>query len=89
MSIRKPVGAKYTSNICEFSLWAPQAAEIWLELAGPGHGRFRLDRKEYGYWNLTLDKAGPGTKYFFNPDQAGPRPDPASLVSTRWRSRAF
>ncbi len=78
MSIRKPVGANYISDHCEFSLWAPFSREVWLELPGEDHARFRLNPGEYGYWDLTLQDLPPGTKYLFNPDNSGPRPDPAS-----------
>ncbi len=78
MSIRKPVGANYTSGQCEFSLWAPFAREAWLEIVEPGPARFPLNPGEFGYWDLTLQNIAPGTRYFYNIDQSGPRPDPAS-----------
>ena len=78
MSIRKPVGVEHISNKCNFSLWAPLAQEVWLELVEPDHARFRLNRADHGYWSLSLDNVGPGTRYFYNIDESGPRPDPAS-----------
>ncbi len=78
MSIRKAVGANYISSQCEFSLWAPFAREAWLEMPGPDQSRFPLNPGEYGYWSLSLQNVKPGTRYFFNIDQTGPRPDPAS-----------
>ncbi len=78
MSIRKPVGANYISGKCVFSLWAPRAREAWLEIPGPENSRFKLQKEAFGYWELALENVEPGTNYFFNIDQSGPRPDPAS-----------
>ena len=53
MSIRKTVGANYKSGQCEFSLWAPLAGEAYLEITGPETQRLKLNKGEYGYWNLN------------------------------------
>ncbi len=78
MSIRKTVGANYKSGQCEFSLWAPLAGVAYLEITGPETQRLKLNKEEYGYWNLNVSHINAGTRYMFITDKAGPRPDPAS-----------
>ncbi len=61
-----------------FRLWAPDAAEVVLELDDAG--RHPLERRDDGSFDATLD-APPGTRYRYRIDGREPVPDPAS----RWQ----
>ena len=66
----------------EFKVWAPRAQKVKLKLGG----REPLEMSgpdERGWWQLTVDDAGPGTDYSFLLDEdTTTYPDPRSL----WQS---
>lgn len=68
-----PHGAKGT----EFTVWAPGATRIELELDGGPHG-IVLTRGDDGLHKALVPDAQPGDRYFYRIDGGPPRPDPAS-----------
>jgi maltooligosyltrehalose trehalohydrolase len=58
-----------------FTVWAPGAARVELDLAGR---RIPMVDDGAGWWRATHDSAGPGTDYAFVVDGRGPFPDPRS-----------
>ncbi len=67
-----------------FAVWAPWAARVDVVLDGGGDevrpltpvaSEVPADR---GWWEASIDEAGPGTDYRFSVDGGPPRPDPRS-----------
>ncbi|HTR27948.1 MAG TPA: malto-oligosyltrehalose trehalohydrolase [Puia sp.] len=71
-----PVGAAYSPEFTEFSVWAPFRRTVEL-LAGPSHV-LALQKDEQGYWRgrAAVDA---GCKYLYRLDGQIRCPDPASL----------
>jgi maltooligosyltrehalose trehalohydrolase len=72
-----PVGAIYSNSITEFSVWAPQAARVDLELTAPRSEIHSLLRNDLGYWQTILPVL-PGTRYRYQVNGTKSFPDPAS-----------
>ena len=69
-----PFGAELKADGCEFTLWAPSAAEIVLVLDGDEH---QLDNRGRGWRGAFVPGVGPGSRYRYR--TAGlDVPDPAS-----------
>src|SRR4051812_18922018 len=75
----KSVGALYSEQHCEFTVWAPQKSSMILHIVYPDERSIPMNRDEMGYFTVTLHDIWPGTKYYFNPDGTGDYPDPASF----------
>lgn len=58
-------------------VWAPQAKQISLQLAG--EKKIPLQREQYGYWQAACPGLKPGDRYLINIDGENTFPDPASL----------
>jgi len=73
-------GAKYLgNNKCSFTVWAPEAGNIRLQLVGPGKKRIvTLSRSDLGYWGKTVEGITTGTRYYYGLNNSLRRPDPAS-----------
>jgi maltooligosyltrehalose trehalohydrolase len=88
MTVRRhdmPFGAQLTADgNVRFRLWAPGATriELCLEGRGPdggtGDALLRMGRDEHGWFELTTDRAGPGSRYGFRVDGDLRVPDPAA-----------
>lgn len=66
---------------CVFRLWARPDAKIELVLEENGDAKARtlpMTLQSNGMFELRVDGAGAGTRYWFKIDGAGPFPDPAS-----------
>lgn len=71
---------------CEFTVWAPLAAEVSVEIVGDdGSARDRLSmhKDDRGYWHAIAPEATAGTHYRYQvkdtaESEAGSWPDPAS-----------
>lgn len=63
-----------------FRVWAPAARAVEVELVAPRAAIVPMARDEQaaGYWQATVDDAGPGTRYLLRLDGARGLPDPAS-----------
>jgi len=66
-------------NKCVFKIWAPEATGMVLHLVYPSDRKYMMNRLENGYFTITLENIKAGTKYFYNPDNKGDTPDPASF----------
>ena len=69
------IGARYTPDITEFTVWAPFRHRVEL-VAGSSH---TMERDEWGYWRVRLPVEA-GTRYMFRLDDEISCPDPASLA---------
>ncbi len=64
---------------CLFRLWARPGAKIELVIEGdPSRPTIAMSSHKDGIYRAHVDGAGPGTRYWFKIDGAGPFPDPAS-----------
>jgi malto-oligosyltrehalose trehalohydrolase len=63
-----------------FRLWAPGARQVALVLdpAAPGERRLPMHPAAGGFFELTVEGAGAGTRYLYGRDDGLPLPDPAS-----------
>jgi len=74
-----PLGPYFDAEkTCHFTLWAPQARQVTLEITAPEPRSLPMKALPHGYWTLALDDAAPGTRYLYRLDDQEPRPDPAS-----------
>jgi maltooligosyltrehalose trehalohydrolase len=58
-----------------FRVWAPNAEAVAVEVNGRAETMFSGDD---GWWEVTIDDAGPGTSYAFSVDGKDAHPDPRS-----------
>jgi maltooligosyltrehalose trehalohydrolase len=60
-----PVGAEVGRGGVHFRVWAPRRRKLEIVLEdNPGNGRpVALEPEENGYFSITIDDAGPGTRY--------------------------
>ena len=65
-------------NSCDFVIWAPKATNMHL-LLEHSERRVKMNRQEFGYWNVTEKNIKPGTRYKYQLDNENSFPDPASL----------
>lgn len=79
MTVRRhhelPFGAELVTGGVRFRLWAPRAETVELVLEGPGAIPMRPESG--GWWSLTTDRAGAGSRYRYRVDGTEV-PDPAS-----------
>ncbi|MGW2148441.1 malto-oligosyltrehalose trehalohydrolase [Nonomuraea bangladeshensis] len=59
----------------EFRVWAPERERVELVL---GERRLPMRPAAGGWWERTVEEAGPGTDYAYALDGGPPRPDPRS-----------
>ena len=59
----------------EFSVWAPLAQQVDLVIDGSLRG---MRRAAGGWWRMSADNSGPGSRYGFSVDGGPVRPDPRS-----------
>ncbi|GAA3425564.1 malto-oligosyltrehalose trehalohydrolase [Streptosporangium sandarakinum] len=59
----------------EFRVWAPTRERVELVL---GERRLPMRRSGDGWWERSVEEAGPGTDYAYSLDGGPPRPDPRS-----------
>lgn len=74
----QPLGATLTGDGCRFSLWAPDAEQVGLHLAGPEDRVIPMTREARGYWRAEVPGMRPGARYFYRLKGGNGRPDPAS-----------
>ncbi len=61
-----------------FSVWAPRAERVTLELEAPGRRSVSMQPAGGGVWHAEVRDAGPGARYRYRLDDTEPLPDPAS-----------
>jgi maltooligosyltrehalose trehalohydrolase len=73
------LGATYLGDgRSRFLVWAPYARQVDLEVVEPMAPIRRMTPLAGGYHELSVEDAGPGTRYFYRLDGGPRRPDPAS-----------
>ncbi|MFH1778157.1 MAG: malto-oligosyltrehalose trehalohydrolase [Candidatus Omnitrophota bacterium] len=74
------IGAYYISkNSCEFTVWAPFKKNIALKIVAPRERIMAMEKDSLGYWHTTLDSLENNTRYFYQIENKGNYPDPASF----------
>ncbi|MFW6181498.1 MAG: malto-oligosyltrehalose trehalohydrolase, partial [Spirochaetota bacterium] len=73
--IHRGIGARYRNGTCAFTLWAPFAESVELELDGGAH-RIPMRTDPWGYW-VAEERVEPGARYRYLVDGSA-LPDPAS-----------
>ena len=66
-----------------FTVWAPAARSVDLDLSGESRRRHALAPTTGGWWVLEVADAGPGADYAYVIDGGDPVPDPRSLWQPR------
>ncbi len=61
-----------------FSVWAPHAERVTLELEAPGRRSVSMQPAGGGVWHAEVRDAGPGARYRYRLDDTEPLPDPVS-----------
>ncbi len=72
------VGAIFSGNTCQFTVWAPKAKSVQVLINEDK--TCLMQKQSYGYWSATLDFVKPGDLYYYILDGELKRPDPASLA---------
>ena len=72
-----PFGAEPAADGVRFRLWAPRAHKVELLLEAPQHPALPMVAEPEGWFSLSTEKAGVGSRYRYSVDGA-PYPDPAS-----------
>lgn len=73
------IGSDYLGNsCCAFTVWAPYLKEVAVQIVFPEERLLPMQQNEEGYWKVTAQGIGPGTRYFYKLEGATDRPDPAS-----------
>ncbi len=75
---RMPFGAELQPGGVRFSVWAPGVETFQVALENGDSETLSMERKAEGWYTLTSDKAGPGTRYRFVLPDGTRVPDPAS-----------
>lgn len=78
--MNKHIGAIYKKDTqsCLFSLWAPEAKTVKVNLLSPEKKEINMERDEWGYWKTAVEGLPEGATYKFQLDDKPPLPDPAS-----------
>ena len=61
-----------------FRVWAPNAEQVELHQLEPQDRLVSMETAANGYFEATLEDAGPGTRYFYRLEGEMERPDPAT-----------
>jgi maltooligosyltrehalose trehalohydrolase len=80
-----PFGAECRDDgSVRFRLWAPVARQVDVSVANANRFmRFALDHCDEGWFELVIDAAKPGSRYYFRIDGEHEVPDPASRFQPR------
>jgi maltooligosyltrehalose trehalohydrolase len=77
--VKRSIGVSFSAaSEAELLLWAPFAKTVDLKISDKAV--IALEKKDYGYWQLTTNKLHSGDKYKFLLDGKTERPDPVSLA---------
>ncbi len=74
----KTIFPVYRKNSCVFTMWAPKAKTVHLELTQSGQN-IEMQQEKQGYWSAQVENAEPGTRYKYRLNNDKSYPDPASL----------
>ena len=76
---RIEAGAQKTRTGVRFTVWAPAASSVDVELIEPDGSRFEaIERGETGVWSGEISDVNAGAHYRFRVDGEGSFPDPYS-----------
>ena len=75
---RPSIGAIWSGRATRFRVWAPQAKAVELVVESPGRCTYPMQPDAGGFFALERTEPGPGGRYRYLVDGAGPFPDPAS-----------
>jgi maltooligosyltrehalose trehalohydrolase len=76
---RMPFGAEYREDgSVRFRLWAPKAQRVSLSLERERKTPLAMAKLDHGWFELSVDDAGPGDRYKYLIDDVTEVPDPAS-----------
>ena len=80
--ILQDIGARYSPDATEFTVWAPLRHSVGLQLMSTDTETaprlYPMQRQDNGYWALSLS-VSPGDRYKFRLDGTDALPDPASF----------
>ena len=80
MTMLQKIGAQLQNDgKCNFMVWAPNLEAVSLQLTQPENRMVPMQKTANGYWQTTIEKVAPNTRYFFKLNNELLRPDPASL----------
>ena len=65
-------------NRCRFRVWAPFSDEVNLHIVYPDDRLIRMQPKQSGYHQATIENISEGTRYFFRLAKGTELPDPVS-----------
>lgn len=65
-------------NYCVFSVWAPFANHVEIEITTQNKRRIEAEKMMYGYWKAEDSRVRKGDRYFYVLNGNGKLPDPAS-----------
>lgn len=73
------VGTFYRENqSCLFRVWAPLCKQMTLHLVHPDDQKIEMSAQPGGYFVADVPNLSPATLYYYQPDEQGDYPDPAS-----------
>jgi maltooligosyltrehalose trehalohydrolase len=73
------IGAQYIEgHYCEFTVWAPNANTVDVQILGSPERLIPLQQQPEGYWSARVADVEPGTLYLYRLDGEEGKPDPAS-----------
>lgn len=64
---------------CRYTVWAPEAETVTLNISAPNQLEVAMHRQEFGYWMAVVKDTVAGTRYKFQLNENPERPDPASM----------
>jgi len=73
----RQLGANWCSGRCEFTIWAPFAQRVDIQLVR-AHRTVELERMQQGYFAARVEGLEPDAQYYVQLDGGSPRADPAS-----------
>jgi len=80
MSVLKEIGGRFINDdTCEFTVWAPLAREMNVDIVHPVEKNVSMEKDDDGYWFARVKNILPGTRYFYSINKELRCPDPASV----------
>jgi maltooligosyltrehalose trehalohydrolase len=76
--MKRQIGAEYTGEGVIFTVWAPDAEQVKVNIISPLEQSLPLTKDDFGYWTTEVQGLGSGALYQYELDNEKLRPDPAS-----------
>lgn len=75
----RKLGAHITDDgVCTFSVWSPEKEKMSLHIVHPFDREYEMKKNADGVFQVRVENAHAGCRYFFRPDGEKDLPDPAS-----------